>query len=387
MSQSKRQQQDQRQQQVLLQVENVTKLFNVQSSGTGFGRDKIATTTIVRAVDSVSIEINRGEHLSIVGESGSGKTTLARMILGLERPTSGKIIFRGTDFARAKERELRPLRKSIQIVFQDPYSSLNPRMSVRETVERPLKILLQMGESERRERVASILRQVGLADYQDRIPSELSGGQRQRVAIARAISINPELIVLDEPTSALDVSIQAQVVSLLKEIESKFEITFILITHNMALIPYLTKKTAVMYSGKIVEVGNTEDILSRPEHPYTKHLVASIPIPDPSVRSRQQEGEEVEDSKREEYSSQFYGKIAERMTREGEVGLKMDRKTPVIGCRYFGRCSYANERCAKEEPALYDIGEQRSVACFLFENQGKGNLEKVGYTLESPRTP
>lgn len=262
-----------------LKVTDAYKYFGVQGEGM-FGKDK----TVVKAVDGVTLNLRKRAHLSIVGESGSGKSTLARLILGLERPTSGSIIFKGTEIAKKSASQLRHFRRYMQIVFQDPFASLNPAMSIGETVERPMKVLGLFEKAERRERVQQILKQVGLTDYANRFPGELSGGQRQRVAIARAISVNPELLILDEPTSALDVSIQAQIVRLLAEIQKQSDVTYILITHNIALIPYLTEQTAVMHLGKVVEMTDTATLLSNPSHPYTKQLLASAPVPDPRAR-------------------------------------------------------------------------------------------------------
>ncbi len=305
---------------LILKLENLKKYFKV-------GR------RVIKAVDGVSLEVERGETLGIIGESGCGKTTLGRMIVRLIEPTDGKIIFDGIDVTSMSQREFRPFRRRVQIVFQDPYSSLNPRMTVREILSRPMKVF---GRRDVEERVLGILKEVGLREeHAGRYPHEFSGGQRQRIAIARALVVDPELVVLDEPTSALDVSVQAQILNLLKDLKEKRNMTYIFISHDLSVIRYMSDRVAVMYLGKIVELAPADELFENPLHPYTRLLMRSIPEPDPSVKNI--------------------------------IGLSVPEITiPEVGCRYHPRCSEKMRKCETEEPPIVEVSPGHFVRCFLY---------------------
>lgn len=314
----------------LLKVENLKKYFPIRGL---LGR----VTGWVRAVDGVSFNIDERETLGVVGESGCGKTTLGRTVLRLIEPTEGTIIFDGKDITKLNKRRLRNLRKDMQIVFQDPYWSLNPTMLVKDIVAEPIEEHIK-GERKVEERVVELLRLVGLSEEAMwRYPHEFSGGQRQRIAIARALSTNPKFIVFDEPTSFLDVSVQAHIINLIKELQQKLNLTYMFISHNLGVVQHISSKIAVMYVGKIVEMGSVDQIFKEPLHPYTQALLDAIPVPDPDVQK---------------------GQVLLR-------GKVPSPEKPPHGCRFHTRCPYKMEICTKIEPQLLDVGKLHKVACHL----------------------
>jgi len=291
---------------------------------------------VVRAVDGVTLQVRRGETLSVVGESGCGKSTLARLLVRLIKPTDGNVFYQGRDISRLSEREMRGLRRDLQFVFQDPFSSLNPRMTVGTIVEEPLRVHGMGSRAERRRRVGELLRRVGLRpEFATRYPHEFSGGQRQRIGIARALASGPKVVIGDEPVSALDVSVQAQVINLLEDLKEEFDLTLILIAHDLAVIRHMSDRVAVMYLGEIVELAETAALFDRPLHPYTQALMRAIPVPSPHRRS-------------------------------AAAALKGDVPSPLAppsGCRFHTRCPLATALCAEKKPALAAAGGGRSVAC------------------------
>jgi len=292
----------------------------------------------VYAVDGVSFFIDRGETLGLVGESGCGKTTTGFCVLRLYEPTAGEVYFHGKDILKIKGGEMRGLRRKMQVVFQDPYASLDPRMTIKDTVGEPLLINGVAKGARLRERVLRLLKEVGLSeDHMNRFPHEFSGGQRQRICIARALAVKPELVVLDEPTSSLDVSVQAQVLNILKDLQKRMGLTYLFISHDLSVVKYMSYRIAVMYLGKIVELSSSEEIFEKAEHPYTRALTSSIPLPDPNLKGSM--------------------KIL-----KGEVPSPIN---PPSGCRFHPRCPYVKTICKRETPELTDIGNGHLVACHL----------------------
>src|SRR5262245_60430719 len=320
---------------VLLEVRDLVKHFEV---GAGFVGGHRGT---VRAVDGVSSTLRRGETLGLVGESGCGKTTTGRCVLQLERPTSGSVVFEGRDLTTLEEGELRAVRRRMQVIFQDPYSSLNPRMTVGDIVEEPLAVhRIVTDGAARAARVRQLLSHVGLlAQHARRYPHQLSGGQRQRVGIARALAMEPSLITCDEPVSALDVSIQAQIINLLEDLQAEFGLTYLFIAHDLAVVRHISDRVAVMYLGKIVEVADRKALYDEPLHPYTRALLSAVPIPDPQVEVQR-----------------------ERTVLGGEVPSPLH---PPSGCVFHPRCPIAIERCRGEVPELREVRPGQRAACIL----------------------
>ncbi len=295
---------------------------------------------VVHAVSDVSLQIGEGETLGIVGESGCGKSTLGRMLIRMIPPTSGDVLFRGTAFSEMKETEFHPIRRELQMIFQDPYASLNPRMNVRDIIAEPLETWhVCAGKEETTQRVLELMRDVGLPEeFLYRYPHQFSGGQRQRIGIARAIAADPSLIVCDEPTSALDVSVQNQILNLLRELQQARGLSYLFISHNISVVRHISDRIAVMFLGKICETGPTEKVFSAPRHPYTKFLLEAVPQPDPR--------------KRTETTALL----------QGEPPSPID---PPSGCRFRTRCPHATERCAAEEPALKETAAGTEAACHM----------------------
>ncbi len=322
---------------VLLQVRDLCVHFPVRGGGLRPG-----PTRYVRAVDGVNLEVSKGETLGLVGESGCGKSTTGRAILQLVRPTSGSVVFRGEELTQLRSRALRNMRRHMQMVFQNPYASLDPRMTVGGIIAEPLRLHGLLRGKALQDRVLQLIEMVGLNPaHVRRFPHEFSGGQRQRVGIARAIALEPEFIVADEPISALDVSIQAQVLNLLKDLQQQLGLTYLFIAHDLAAVQHVSDRIAVMYLGKVVEVGAARDVVRRPLHPYTQALLSAVPVPDPEAEMRRH-----------------------RIVLQGDPPSPLD---PPSGCRFRTRCAYAMDRCASEEPVLRDWETSHGVACHALD--------------------
>jgi oligopeptide/dipeptide ABC transporter ATP-binding protein len=314
----------------LLQVRDLVKHFPVRG---GLLQRAVAW---VKAVDGVSFDIARGETLGLVGESGSGKSTVARTILRLIPPTSGEVLLEGKSVFKASPSQMKRLRRDMQIIFQDPYGSLNPRMSVGEIIGEGLLVHGVGSPREREATVERLLEVVGLrGQHRGRFPHEFSGGQRQRIGIARALALTPKIVIADEPVSALDVSIQSQILNLLSDLQREFNLTYLFVAHNMAVVEQVSDRIAVMYLGKIVEIGPAEEVVRDPKHPYAKALISAVPVPDPDIRR-------------------------ERVVLKGDIPSPIN---PPSGCHFRTRCPIATERCAVEEPLLRPVGKDRVAAC------------------------
>ncbi len=323
---------------VLLQVNNLVKYFPVRG---GLLRRVQAH---VKAVDDISFFIYEGESFGLVGESGCGKTTIGRTILRLLPATSGNVIFNNEHIFDYTASQLKTLRNEMQIIFQDPYSSLDPRMPVGESIAEGLRLHTDKNGQERYDVVVEMLTRVGMrADHARRYPHEFSGGQRQRIGIARALALRPKFIVCDEPVSALDVSIQAQVLNILRELQADFGLTYLFIAHNLSVVEHFCDRVGVMYLGKMVEMASRNDLFSDPLHPYTQALMSAIPVPDPTVRR-------------------------ERVILEGDVPSPLN---PPAGCRFHTRCPLAYDKCSQEDPPFKDYGNEHFAACWLLEDKGK----------------
>lgn len=329
----------------LLKVEGLKQYFPIK--GGFLGR----TVNHVKAVDDISFHVNEGETVSLVGESGCGKSTTGRAILRLDKPTAGQVIFDGKDLLKLRRKEMRKKRKDLQIIFQDPYASINPRQTVTQILEEAMEIQNTVPKGERRQRAIELLETVGLQAYQaDRYPHEFSGGQRQRIGIARALSLNPKLVICDEAVSALDVSIRAQVLNLLKKLQKEFQLTYLFISHDLGVVRHISDRIIVMYLGKIVEIADKRSLFENPQHPYTKALLSAIPVPNPEVKK-------------------------ERIILKGDVPSPID---PPNGCRFHTRCPFVQERCKVEAPVLRTTAtmlQTHQAACHYIEDISKGLIE------------
>ena len=316
----------------LLEVRNLKKYFPIKTG--------ILSRTIgdVRAVDGVTLTLERGETLGLVGESGCGKTTVGRSILRLTEPTSGQVTFNSQNLLELDREQMRQVRASLQIIFQDPFSSLDPRMSVGQIIAEPIRNHLKASRAERRDRVAYLMEKVGLHPEQmSRYPHEFSGGQRQRIGIARALALNPMAIICDEPVSALDVSIQAQVINLLIQLQEEMDLSYLFIAHDLSVVEHISDRVAVMYLGRIVELATDRELYQNPQHPYTQALMSAVPVPDPGIRKQ-------------------------RILLEGDVPSPLN---PPSGCAFHTRCAEHDEVCTHEEPTLRDLGDGHWVSCHL----------------------
>ncbi|WP_249870518.1 ABC transporter ATP-binding protein [Oceanobacillus saliphilus] len=323
---------------VLLKVSNLKTYFPVKVPF------RIGKRSVLKAVDDISLNLYKGETLGIVGESGSGKSTLGRTILKLVEPTDGEIIFEGQHLEKLKSKALQVHRNQMQMIFQDPFGSLNPRMRIEKIIEEPIKMHTTLTKSERKKRVVELIEKVGLSEEAlKKLPHEFSGGQRQRIGIARALAINPKLIIADEPVSALDVSIQSQVLNLLLDLQDEFELTYLFISHDLSVIKHISDRVAVMYLGRIVEIATKDSLYANPLHPYTKALLSAIPVVN-------------FDQKREEIPI------------TGELPSPVD---PPVGCAFHQRCPFAMEKCKQNRPLLKEVNDQQQVACFLYEEKEK----------------
>ncbi|MDO4321097.1 MAG: dipeptide ABC transporter ATP-binding protein [Lachnospiraceae bacterium] len=325
----------------LLEVKNLKVYYPIG------GKRKKSSGSFVRAVDGISFDVYEGETFGIVGESGCGKSTTGKTLVRLNKPTEGTVLFEGRDLSlHAKRRDVMELTQKIQIIFQDPYSSLDPRLTIGKCIEEPLIVHKKGNAEERRKRVLELMHDVGLREEQyTRYPHEFSGGQRQRIGVARALALNPSLIVCDEPVSALDVSIQAQILNLMKELQKKYNLTYIFISHNLSVVKHVCDRIAVMYLGNIMEIGDKKDLFSNPAHPYTQALLDAIPVPDPDV-------------------------VSMTGTLEGDVPSPVN---PPSGCVFHTRCRYACDQCRREKPELKAVGDGHFAACWKCEELRKEN--------------
>lgn len=318
----------------ILQVKDLQQYFPIK--GGVFGR----TVNHVKAVDGVNFTIYEGETVSIVGESGCGKSTTGRAILRLDEPTGGEVIFQGTNLLSKSKREMRSIRKDLQVIFQDPFASLNPRRSIGQTLEEAMGILNVVPKANRRRRAIELLEQVGLKEeHIDRYPHEFSGGQRQRIGIARALAVEPKLIICDEAVSALDVSVQAQVLNLLKKLQKEYGLTYLFISHDLGVVRHISDRIIVMYLGKVVEIAEKKSLFDNPRHPYTQALLSAIPEPNRKKKK-------------------------ERIILKGDVPSPID---PPSGCRFHTRCPLATDLCRKSDPELKSLGEGHQAACHYAE--------------------
>jgi oligopeptide transport system ATP-binding protein len=330
----------------LLRVDNLVKHFPIYQ---GVIRRQVGA---VHAVDGVSFDIYKGETLGLVGESGCGKSTTGRTILRLYKPTDGHVYYDGTDLASLSEREMRQMRRKLQIIFQDPYASLNPRMTVADIVGEPLVVHKVASGKEVQERVQELLKLVGLNPaFADRYPHEFSGGQRQRIGVARALALQPDLIICDEPVSALDVSIQAQVINLLEDLQEQFGLTYLFIAHDLSVVRHISDRVAVMYLGVIMEMAERNELYDHPLHPYSQALLSAVPIPDPVAEERRQ-----------------------RVILEGDVPSPVN---PPSGCRFRTRCPIAEAICTEQKPEWREVKPGHFVACHLVEDQNYLELSQV----------
>jgi oligopeptide/dipeptide ABC transporter ATP-binding protein len=338
----------------LVEADHLKKYFPVRK---GLLQREVAR---VHAVDDVTFQVFPGETLGLVGESGCGKSTLGRTIVRLLEPTEGDIRFEGKSIAKLGARALRPLRREMQMVFQDPYASLNPRKRVGSIIGDPMKIHRTASQKERRQRVQELLETVGLSpEHYNRFPHEFSGGQRQRIGVARALALRPKLVVADEPVSALDVSIQAQMINLLEQLQDDFKLTYVFIAHDLGVVRHVSDRIAVMYLGKLVELSPAEELYTRPIMPYTEALLSAVPIPDPDLSEKRQ-----------------------RIVLEGDVPSPI---SPPSGCRFHPRCRYATDICSQVEPPLADYGRGHLAACHHPLNVDEETLRRVSAAPETPR--
>ena len=323
---------------VLLKVENLKKYFPIRTGALA------RVTGSVKAVDNVSFEVYEGETLGIVGESGCGKSTTGRVLMRLTNPTEGTIEFNGTELTALSDEEMRKMRRDIQMVFQDPYASLNPRHTIEKILEEPLIVHGIGNATERKKKVLEYLKIVGLSEYHaKRYPHQFSGGQRQRIGIARALMTNPKLIIADEPVSALDVSIQAQVLNLMKQLQEDLGLTYIFIAHDLGVVRHISDRVGVMYLGRMVELSTSESLYEEPLHPYTKALLSAVPIPDPEFKG-------------------------EQMLLMGDIPSPSN---PPTGCTFHTRCPFATEECKRAAPVLREVKPGHSVACHLYDEQAQ----------------